>query len=271
MPLELSAPSATPEYLRILLHGNNATGKSITTLTASGDCPTWVTPLIAKPPADAQPVTLNDIAWVGVDHGALTGAAELKVRVPTYIDASKKPLNQVVPFLVGQLKELASLCDKGTIRAVVFDTVSKLDTLLDTLHAPLDDRTKIAAAKLRDHGKIAGALFPLKADVIILCHTKATFDMNEDAKKRREARGLPTYIPRIGGTALDIYQNDMDFIFSVQRKPVQVNGKMHEQIVWYTSTADDVQAKSRVQSIPKMMPADFRELRRMIADAGVVV
>lgn len=267
MPLDITSHTDAPDYLRVLIHGNNATGKSISTLTASSQCPPWIGPLVSLPPTDATPVTLSNIAWLGIDHGALTGAAELKVRVKNYVDASKKDPKMVTAYLVSQIQAVAPMCQSGEIQVVVLDTVSKFNAILDVAHAPLDDRTKIAAAKLRDHAKVWGALSALKADVIVLCHTKATFDMNEDAKKRREARGLPTYIPRIDGTALDLYMNDMDFIFGAERKIVVVDKKPMQQVVWQTTTVNDVQAKSRLQSIPATMPADFRELRKMMGGA----
>jgi len=271
MPLDcVSAADYLSSGLRVLLHGNNGTGKSITALTASRQCPAWLDATVKPAPADAKPVTLSDMAYLGVDSGALRGAAEIKVWPKYFIDASSKEPYQIAEYLIGQIKELAPLCAKGEISTVVLDTASMLDVIFEAKHSSIEDNNKKAAAKLRDHARVFGPLHALKADVIVLCHTKATFDVNEEATKRRLQRGLPTYIPKIGGSALDFYQNDMDFIFAVSRKRETFNGKPVEKIRWSTTTALDVQAKSRIQAIPAEMPADFRELRKYLASAPEV-
>lgn len=265
MPLDLvSASDYHARGLRVLVHGNNGTGKSICALTASRECPEWITSLIQLPPDDVEPVVLHDLAWLGIDSGALRGAAELKVWPKFTLDASEQEPSKLADYLAGQIRELTPYCNKGEIKTVVLDTASMADVMFEAALGHIDDNTKRAAAKLRMHAKVFGPLHALKADVIVLCHTKPTFDINDEARKRREARGLPTYIPRIGGSALDFYQNDMDFIFGVMRKREVVGGKPLERVMWTTTTAGDVQAKSRLQAIPKEMPADFRELRKLM-------
>lgn len=256
-PTPSSAPTGRDQSILFSPFG---VGKTTMALTASADCPAWITNQIGPPPPDAAMTDITDMAWLAYDRNALSGFAALKVNVPLLFDLSKVAPAKIVEET---LEILTWLRSQPQVTGVVLDTLTALDTSLGIRHAAkAATKMQYYDAILGDHMRVYAALRQLNAEVQLLAHVKAAFDADDAAKSKRLALEIPDYAAQVTGQAGARYKADCDNILFLQRKTQVLNGKKVSSVVARTQPMGGTECKVRGGvGLPEEMPADWRVIR----------
>lgn len=251
---------------RALAHGSPKHGKTFAALQASKKFP-------KKLPA-AKWTKLDDLLHIPFDDGALDGAMELKLEVPSIdfygILEETNDLIEALNVLVDVCYEAA---EKNPNLVVIVDTVTKLDKLLNLFwnseeNAPRGKGDKIDGfavyrcineSHMRFHDDMAG----LPCHVIFLAHSKPVGE-STSVKAKVKAGALPnegvsadTVMDFIYYASGNLYRQDTSIICTIQAESDRTNPKLLQR--WaYTRGHQGFEGGCRFQySLDPQEPADF--------------
>lgn len=250
---------------RALAHGSPKHGKTFAALQASKKFP-------KKLPA-AKWTKLDDLLHIPFDDGALDGAMELKLEVPS-IDFYG--ILRETDDLVEALNIVADICyeeaEKNPNLIVISDTVTKLDKLINRYWNDPDNAPKgkdgkidgyainreVNGLHMRYHDDMTG----LPCHAIFLAHSKPVGE-SKSVKAKVKAGALPSV--GITDVVMDfyyyasgnIYRGDTSIICSVHAIPDRVNPKILNRVA-YTEEFQGFEGGCRFQySLDPQEPADF--------------
>jgi hypothetical protein len=265
MPPLTSSAALTGKHLRALVFGPPGKSKTFSSLSLSEKCPPDFSHIVPKEAPKRPKAVLDDLLWIATDSGATSGFEQQGFDVPAFdlskIDPGK--LDAEIPDMMRQIKERV---EKGVTKAVIVDTVSSYDKILNYKHSVLRGLTKfdLFGAMLLDHQKFFMPLKTLPCHMVFLCHAKVSGEMDEKAKQRNQAAGLSAVIPDITGQALNIYRADCDLIFSIfPKKVINPASKQSEDGRYFLTESNMIDAKKRVL-LPESLPADWREVFKVL-------
>jgi len=251
------------EHYIFTFHGAKKVGKSILALTGSKFFP--------KELSADSPVVLEDVMVWAFDNGALRGAKALGLQVPHVADFAKVPYTEIFDAVKQAVVKTAELAEKGLIKWLVCDTISKLDKKLKTYWreklAGSRDKFALYDAMLASHQKFFETVNSLPCHLVFLCHSKANLHEDDDTKVRAKASGLEGVQSLIElditGQAKDAYRGDSDMVAPVKK---QRNGRGVMERVILPEGDGFYEGSSRWQGIldPKGEPAHLGRLMEKI-------
>lgn len=274
-----SAESLSQQYIRGLVYGPPGSLKSASSVTLSDYCPAdWTHVKLVTPPKRDM-VELKDMLWLAFDAQALFGFKQLGVSAPI-IDLSQVPGTALNTKIDEALRDIKAEVDAGRTKSVVVDTISRGDGALTGMLTDMglangDDTFGLYRELAQRHLKLHMKLSTLPINLLYLSHAKTAAEVTTTSKsnavqsaaatasKKRLAAGTSEVNAEITGKSLNLYRGDGSFVFNSRRAKKLVDGKPVDGY-WFFNGDDRVDGKSRLIIPEGGIPADWREVRKLM-------
>lgn len=216
----LMAAAQKPVNISAIILGPQDAGKTVLAASVSAKFPEV---LPAK-----EPVSLDDIAWIGADKHSLQGLRMLGINVPYAVDmngllsegGAAKDVQEALNLSMGAIREFVL---KGGCKYVVIDTISAIDTLFCDFANKTATGPAAYGLVAKLHQQLAG-IIRLPAHTIFLSHQKAVIAQAADGKRETE-EAKKNYQEQEG-----IEDGDLDMAFYF--KGLKTLYQAHASIMW---------------------------------------